>query len=100
MANVIRIDRRAPHFLENKVRAIERAMDIEALAQEQYRDLEQMHEAFWRNDGTAFLRAVTNANEKRIAIRVIAQATAQHIESADVWTRSDGAVATEAATAA
>ena len=100
MSNVVRIDRRADHFIESKPRALARVMDIEALAQAQHGDLERAHEAFWRNDATAFLHAITRANESRIAIRVITREWSGEIESAEVWTRSDGVVATEAATAA
>ena len=93
MGNVIRFDH--AQFIESKPRALARVMDIEALAQQQHGDLERAHEAFWRNDATAFLHAITRANECRIAIRVITRETAGAIESAEVWTRrSDGAVVT------
>lgn len=100
MPNVVRFDRRAEHYLQAKPRALARVMDVEALAQQQHGDLERAHEAFWRNDATAFLHAITRANERRIAIRVITREWSGEIESAEVWTRPDGAVATEAATAA
>lgn len=100
MGSVVHLDRRADHFIESKPRALGPVMDIAAHAGSQRRDLEQMHEAFWNNDATTFLHALTRANEKRVAIRVIARQQAEHIESAAVWVRADGAVATEAATAA
>ena len=100
MGTLVELGRRGEQYVESKPRALARVMDIEALMQQQRGDLERAHEAFWSNDATAFLRAITGANEKRIAVRVITRETAGAIESAEVWTRPDGAVATEAATAA
>ena len=80
--NVVRFDRRAAHFIESKPQALDRDNDLRSLAGEQYRHLERLHMAFWRNDAPVFLDALTKANEIRVAVRVIAQADAERIEAA------------------
>ena len=103
MANVIRIDRRAEQYLDNKPRAVARVMDVDALAAEAYRAFDSA----WREAApilgghAPFMRAMAKAGEKVTAIRVITREWSGEIESAEVWTRaSDGAVVTSGEVAA
>lgn len=82
--NVIHIDRRADHVVLNRPRVLDAVNDIDALAAEQGRHLERAHEAFWRNDASVFLDAITKTNERRMAIRVISEDLACVVESAPV----------------
>lgn len=82
MNNVIRLDTRAAHVVLNRPRMLDAINDIDALAAEQHRCLERAHEAFWRNDASGFLDAITKTNERGIAIRVIAQDCACVVEGA------------------
>ena len=94
MNNVIRFDR--THYIAHKGRDSERAMDVDSLAAEAYRAFE----GAWREAApilgghAPFMRAMAKAGEKVTAIRVITREWSGEIESAEVWTRPDGAVVT------
>ncbi|MCC6312241.1 MAG: hypothetical protein IT345_15195 [Trueperaceae bacterium] len=105
-----RTDRRETHALISKPRLLEVSMDMDTLAVEAGR---RINEA-WRiaeptlGGDVRFLRAIGKAGEKVAALRVIAHSLSGAIESLpevnpdqlEVWTRPDGAVVTPLGTAA
>ena len=102
------MDRRDRHFLASKPRLLDVTNDIDALAAETFGHLERAHEAFWLNQETHFLRAITTAGEKVVRIGKIARDTSGLIESAPevspdqlaLWVRPDGAVVAPSGAAA
>ena len=105
---IAHFDRRADWYAESKPRAVNRDMDVVAICDHQYRQLERIHMAHWRDDSAVLLDALTKVNEDRIAIRVIACGDAEYVErqptfdpnQLEVWTRGDEAVVMESGTAA
>ena len=97
---VIAFDRRATHFVESKVRALDALDDIDALAAETRGHLVASHSAHVQDDWARYLTAVERANRRLLEIRRIARARKGEIESATamspdqiaIWTRTDGAV--------
>lgn len=97
---VIAFDRRAAHYVESKVTALDAWDDVDALAAESRGHLERAHEAHCTNDWSTYLRAVDSINRDLLHIRVIARERKGSIEAALVipkeqlviWTRPDRAV--------
>ena len=105
---VIAFDRRAAHYVENKVTALDAWDDVDSLAAESRAHLERAHESHVLNDWNRYLHSVATINDRLIAIRRIARDRKGAIESAPsipknqlaFWTRPDGAVVAESGTAA
>lgn len=86
MASITRIDRRADHYIASKPRTLDFANDVAAAMGEMYRHLDAAHSLYWQRqrDDSAFLRAITRANELRAGALVSARAFAGDVEDAPV----------------
>jgi hypothetical protein len=97
---LIAFDRRAAHYVESKVTALDAWDDVDALAAESRGHLERAHEAHVTEDWKAYLHSVATINDRLVTIRRIARERKGAIEAALVipkeqlviWTRPDRAV--------
>jgi hypothetical protein len=97
---LIAFDRRAAHYVESKVTALDAWDDVDSLAAESRGHLERAHEAHVTEDWRGYLHSIAVINDRLVSIRRIARERKGDIEEAPVipkdqlgfWTRSDQAV--------